>query len=373
MRWAGAALFAFLGLMGYWHISSQPGPADFTGWATDTTQTAIDLAELIPGCPQRDCISSIDEPHFDTRAEGDEWLDPRAPVAVVGDRAYPLQILARHEIVNDELYGRPIAVTYCPLWNTAVAFDRMVGGEVLEFGVSGFLRHRNLVMYDRGHSESLWLQATGEGLVGDGTGQVLDMLPIPVMSWADFTELEPGGWVLSRETGRDFDYDLQPYAGYDAPQGPLGRLRDWGESPVLPAMERVVAMGVHGDGVAVPFSVLRESRVVNTNVDGAPAVVFWGPGTATVLDAATVEDSRDVGSVGAFLPQAGGWTLFFESAGDGFFTDDVTGSTWATFGRAVAGPLEGWRLEPLTYTNAFWFGWKEFRPNTRVVRADAPG
>jgi hypothetical protein len=367
MRWAGAALFAFLGLTAYWHFSSRSAQADFTGWATDTTQAAIDLAELIPGCPERDCISSIDEPRFDTPAEGDAWLDPRAPVAVVGDRAYPLQILARHEIVNDEVEGRPVAVTYCPLWNTAVAFDRTVGGEVLAFGVSGFLRHRNLVMYDRGDSESLWLQATGEGLVGDATGEVLDMLPIPVMSWADFKEFEPDGRVLSRETGRDFDYDLQPYAGYDGPRGLLERLKDWGENAVLPPMERVVAMGVGGEGVAVPFRVLRESRAVHTDVDGEPVVVFWGPGTVTVLDAATVEDSRDVGAVGAFYPEAAGRTLSFEAAGDGRFTDDATGSTWAVSGRAVAGPLEGSRLEPVTYTNAFWFGWREFRPQTRLV------
>jgi len=369
-RLAGVALFAFLGLTAFWHFSSRPSPPDFTGWATDTTQRVIDIEELIPGCSERDCIPPIDEPVFTSVAEADGWLDARAPVAVVQEgedaRAYPLQILARHEIVNDEVGGRALAVTYCPLWNTAVVFDRFVGGQVVEFGVSGFLRHRNLVMWDR-TSESLWLQATGEGLVGEGAGRALTMVPVPVMSWMDFKALAPTGVVLSRETGATFDYDLQTYAGYDAPPGFWDRLFRGGTDGPLDPMDRVVAMEVEGAGVAVPFRALREARVMHTEVGARNVVVFWAEGTATVLDQATVADSRDVGAAGAFHTEVEGRALRFSPRDDGRFQDDATGSTWSVTGVAVAGPMAGARLELVTYTNAFWFGWSEFRPDTRVV------
>jgi len=371
IRLAGVALLAFLGLTAYWHFSSGPGPADFTGWATDTTNRVIDLDELIPGCPERDCIPPIDDPVFTSIEVADAWLDARAPVAVmqVEDevRAYPLQILARHEIVNDEIGGQSVAVTYCPLWNTAVAFDRVVDGAVVEFGVSGFLRHRNLVMWDR-TSESLWLQATGEGLVGNGSGEVLAMLPVPVMSWSDFKAMAPRGEVLSLETGADFDYDLQAYAGYDPQPGLWDRLLDGGADGRLRDMDRVVAMGVTGDGVAVPFRALEEAPVIHTDVEGDGVVVFWAPGTVTVLDGATLADSRDVGSAGAFRTTFEGRALRFSAAGEGRFTDDATGSVWNVTGAAIEGPRTGAVLEPVPYTNAFWFGWIEFRPATRVVR-----
>lgn len=370
MRWAGLALFAFLGLTAYWHFSSKPPPPDFTGWATDTTQRVIDIEELVPGCPERDCIPPIDEPLFTSVADADGWLDARAPVAVVlaGEeaRAYPLQILARHEIVNDVVGGRALAVTYCPLWNTAVAFDRVVDGQLLDFGVSGFLRHDNLVMWDRA-SESLWLQATGERLVGQGAGDVLTMVPVPVMSWSDFKTLAPEGAVLSRETGASFDYDLQAYAGYDAEPGLWDRLLSGGAEGTLGPMDRVVAMGVGGAGVAVPFRALREARVIHTEIEAVDVVVLWAQGTATVLDQATVADSRDVGAAGAFRAEVDGRTLSFTPENDGRFRDDVTGSVWSVTGLAVAGPMAGARLESVTYTNAFWFGWSEFRPDTRVV------
>ncbi len=99
MRWAGVALFAFLGLTVYWHFSSGPGPADFTGWATDTTKRVIDLDELIPGCPERDCIPSIDDPAFESISHGDEWLDARAPVAVL--TMLPLPVMSWSEFRPD--------------------------------------------------------------------------------------------------------------------------------------------------------------------------------------------------------------------------------------------------------------------------------
>ncbi len=121
-------------------------------------------------------------------AEAARWLGAREPVAVVtvGDeaRAYPLEILIWHEIVNDIIADQPVAVTYCPLCNTALAFERRMDGAVLDFGTTGRLRYADLVMYDR-QTESWWQQATGEGIVGYA-GRRLRFIPAPVMSWRDF-------------------------------------------------------------------------------------------------------------------------------------------------------------------------------------------
>jgi hypothetical protein len=135
-------------------------------------------------------------------------------------RAYPLQILTRHEIVNDEVAGVPVAVTFCPLCNSAIVLDRRLDDMVLEFGTSGLLRFSDLVMYDR-TTESLWQQFTGEGLVGDMAGRQLALLPSSLVSFADFRGAFPEGQILSNDTGFPFEYGLNPYAGYDTNQHPL--------------------------------------------------------------------------------------------------------------------------------------------------------
>ncbi len=346
-------------------------PSDLAAWETDTTKRAISLDELIKGCPFRDCIPSIDQPEFTDVRQADRWLDKRAPVAAVRvwgqARAYPLQILIQHEIVNDVIDGTPVAVTYCPLCNTTVAFDRRFQDTELTFGVSGFLRHSDLVMYDR-QTETLWQQATGDGVVGLHTGEHLTMVPAPVMSWKDFKDAEPEGLVLLRETGFDRDYSRIPYRGYDERPGPIERFFG-GRSPErLRPMHRVVGMGVANDGVAVPFEALRERRVITTEVEGEEVVVFWAPGTASVLNGETVDESKDIGAAGAFLAAVDGRRLRFRSTTeDGRFEDRETKSTWNISGQAISGPLQGTRLTPVQYTNAFWFAWGTFRPSTRIV------
>ena len=145
----------------------------------DLSRRAVSLAEIRSVIP-RDAIPAIDEPRFLGLDEASEWLAPEAPVIAFernGDaRAYPLEILTWHEIVNDVVGGEPVIVTYCPLCNSAIAFSRLVDGEERTFGVSGSLRRSDLIMYDR-ETETLWQQLTGEAIVGHDTGTVLDFLP----------------------------------------------------------------------------------------------------------------------------------------------------------------------------------------------------
>lgn len=131
-------------------------------------------------------------------------------------RSYPIQILIWHEIVNDTIGGEPIAVTYCPLCNSAIGYRRRLGDRVLEFGVSGKLYKSDLVMYDR-QTESIWPQFAGEAVAGKLTGEKLEPLAASTVSWRDWRGAHPNGWVLSRDTGHDRPYGTNPMVGYDDP------------------------------------------------------------------------------------------------------------------------------------------------------------
>lgn len=141
------------------------GAAQSDEWRTDFTKHTVPMEEIVSGGPPKDGIPAIDDPDFVSIRDAGRWLDGREPVIVVenaGDaRAYPYQILIYHEIVNDVVGGRPLSVTYCPLCNTALVFERRHGERLLDFGTTGRLRHSDMVMYDR-QTESWWQQATGE-------------------------------------------------------------------------------------------------------------------------------------------------------------------------------------------------------------------
>lgn len=340
-------------------------------WRTDFSRHAVPLSEIVSGGPPKDGIPAIDRPRFETVETADRWLNAREPVIVVeggnSARAYPLQILVWHEIVNDRIGDLPIAVTFCPLCNTALVFDRRHANRLLDFGTTGRLRHSDLVMYDR-QTESWWQQATGEGLVGAFAGDTLRMIPAQTVSWEEFRRQHPNGLVLSRSTGHDRAYGRNPYAGYDAPTG--SPIADFFRARIdrrLPAMERVVAVRLKTEAAAYPFLRLSEARVVNDVVGDTPIVVLWAPGTASALDRGSIAEGRDVGASGVFNRRVGERTLTLGWR-DGAFRDAETRSTWTLNGRAVAGPLRGSRLQPVAAGDYFWFAWAVFRPDTRVWR-----
>jgi hypothetical protein len=175
-----------------------------SGWKTDFARHSVPLREFISGGPGRDGIPPIDKPRFVSVAAAARFLDDGEPVLAVEiggrARAYPQQILIWHEIVNDTLGGRPIAVSYCPLCNSSVVFDRRAAGRTLTFGTTGNLRNSDLVMWDR-QTQSWWQQLTGEGVVGELTGTRLTVLESQTLSFADFRARHPEGEVLSRDTG----------------------------------------------------------------------------------------------------------------------------------------------------------------------------
>jgi hypothetical protein len=344
-------------------------------WTTDFTRYAVDPEEIVSGGPPKDGIPAIDDPKFVTVSQANPFIDKNEPVAVVRrngvTRAYPLQILIWHEIVNDIVGGDPITVTYCPLCNTTLAFDRRFDGQVLDFGTTGRLRHSDLIMYDR-QSETWWQQATGQGIVGEHAGRQLTFVSSPVMRWDDVREQLPDAQVLSRDTGHpgyEQRYGMNPYRGYDRRDAPFEWTFSGSTNGQLPQMERVVSLNEGIESWAVPFSTLAEVKVVHLEVGGRAMVVFYTPETGSAVDAQRMLDSRSVGSSAVYEPQVGGRTLRFEPAGeDGVFRDAETGSLWNIMGQGVEGEFAGRQLTEVPHGNHFWFAWAVFRPETKIWR-----
>lgn len=326
----------------------------------------VDPGELRSGGPPPDGIPSIDEPKF-LRADEVGFLADTEPVLAleVGDeaRAYPVQVLIWHEIVNDTVDGVPVTVTYCPLCNSAIAYDRRLGDRVLEFGTSGMLFNSALVMYDR-QTESLWSHFTGEAVIGHLAGERVEVLPVATVSWADWRQAHPDGLVLSRDTGFDREYGRNPYPGYDdVDSSPF--LFDGEVDGRLAAMERVIGIERDGEAVAVRLDELADRSVIEVDVAGTRLVVWVLPGAVSALDAGSVAGGREVGATGVFEPVAGDRALSFERDGDDF-VDDETGSRWNVLGEAVDGPLEGTVLEAVAHVDTFWFAWGAFQPDTEI-------
>jgi hypothetical protein len=346
------------------------------GWATDFTKANVDLAEFSSGGPPKDGIPAIDHPRYESIEAARSWLTDRSPVislVVEGQaRAYPLAILMWHEIANDTLGVMPIVVTFCPLCNTALVFEREVDGTVLSFGTTGNLRFSDLVMYDR-RTQSWWQQATGEAIVGELTGKRLSFLPAQIVSLADYEAAHPDGEVLSRDTGFDRKYGSNPYIGYDTvDQNPF--LFEGVVDGRLAPKERVVTVGEGDAAVAFPYSELRKVGVASAEAGGDEIVVFWVPGTASALDEPNIDDGIDVGATGVFRTTIDGRPLTFGRDGgeDAPIRDRETGSTWSITGIAIAGELEGSRLDQVVHGDHFWFAWAAFSPETTIWTADEP-
>lgn len=352
-------------------LSAESPPRGATSeFSTDFSKHTVSYSEILSGGPPKDGIPAIDEPVFVDVAEADSWLEPVEPVILVevGNeaRAYPLQILIWHEIVNDTLGSLPLALTFCPLCNTAIAFERTFEGQVLDFGTTGRLRYSNLIMYDR-QTETWWQQANGEAIAGQYAGLQLEFYPAVIISWKEFMTAHPDGTVLSRETGFSRSYGQNPYTGYDDVNIPPF-LYDGPQTPgVLPPVARVLTVDLSGEAVAYPYETLEKIRVVNDSVGGQPIAVFWASGTASALDTGSIASGRDVGSAAAYSRVLDGLDLRFDFV-DGRIIDQQTRSEWNVLGQAIAGELMGKQLPPVVAINHFWFSWAAFKPDTRVYQ-----
>ena len=266
---------------------------------TDFSRAAVAFDEIVPGGPGKDGIPALDAPPMKPAA-AETVIADREPVIALEikgatPRAYPLRYMTWHEVVNDEVGGVPVAVTFCPLCNASVVFDRRQGGKVLELGVSGLLRNSDMIMYDR-QTESWWQQFTGEAIVGALTGEALDVIPSWVESWGAFRERNPDGLMMAEPTGHRRPYGLNPYEGYDGSRWPFLFKGEQPPHGIVP-LSRVVAVGSR----AWPLERLAaEGEIVEEGVR-----LTWKAGQASALDSREIAEGRDIGDVRVFQAATG--------------------------------------------------------------------
>ena len=339
----------------------------YSSWTTNFEKRSVELTEFISGGPPKDGIPAIIKPKFTTIEEASNWLDDKEPLIAVNlngmSKAYPLQILMFHEIVNDRIGRTPLLVSFCPLCYSGIVFDRTINGMAVNFGVSGLLRNSDMVMYDQ-LSESFWQQFTGEAIVGDFTGTKLDMIPSQIISLQQFKDNFPEGLILSKDTGFDRPYGMNPYLNYDA-EDATPFLFDGKIDNRLAPNEKVVAIRTPNNAKAYPYSVTLNKNVINDNFDGKEIVIFHLPGTLSSMDERYIEDSKDVGSTGVFIRSINDKLLNF-SFTDNKILDDETGSGWSITGKCISGELEGEQLERIPHGDYFSFAWFAFNPESLV-------
>ena len=367
-------LLVFIGLVSSKFIRSSGG--DPLSWKsewpkTNFDKTSINFSEILSGGPPKDGIQSIDKPSFVSFSNADKWLKPNEPVVAIeinGEaKAYPIQVLIWHEIVNDELKGTPLTVTFCPLCNSSIVFDRRLefNGKsyLFDFGTTGKLRNSDLVMYDR-QTESWWQQFVGTAIVGDLTGAKLKVLLSFIISYANFKESYPNGIVLSKKTGYMRNYGKNPYVRYDDINNTPFLLQNSPDRR-LPPMERIVNVSINGINKIYPFSTIQKEKVLHDTVGKTNLVIFHLPGTSSALDKASIANSRDIGAATVFETMLDGKQLSFKRK-DEVFVDEQTKSHWNITGKAIKGPLTGKQLTPIIHGNHFAFAWLAFIPDSLI-------
>lgn len=312
----------------------------------------VPLDQIVSGGPPPDGIPSINSPKFVSIDEGDKFLgdsDKVVGININGDiRAYPLQILVWHEIVNDIVGGIPVAVTYCPLCFTNQVFDRTVNNTILQFGTSGKLYNSNLVMYDRS-SNSLWSQALGEGIVGKYAGVKLEKFPFDLAYWKDWKQLYPNTKVLSKETGAARPYGADPYGDYYTSPDILFPVSN--KDTRLGLKEIVVGLENGKMKKAYKLSDIEKLKVINDQLNNKSVTLF----SLHPLMTRVFDSSVD------------GQTLIFQyNITNDSFTDEQTGSQWNFEGKSFNGSLKGKQLLRLPFDEGYWFEWVTFHPKTLV-------
>jgi len=298
--WTIAALTLVVATIGVAMAFPQHKRAEWPN--TDFAKTSIDLDEIMSGGPPKDGIPPIDDPDFEPVSAVTDLADTEPVVGLIVNgeaKAYPLRILMWHEIANDTIGGVPVAVTFCPLCNAAMVFDRRVDARVLDFGTTGMLRNSDLVMYDR-QTESWWQQFLGEAIVGALTGTVLKALPARLESWKNFRERAPDGSVMVPKNPHMRAYGHNPYVGYDTSARPFLYAGALPEN-VAP-LSRVVSLADRSQ--AWSLELLAEKRVIMLD-DGT--VISWSPGQNSALGDGVIASGADVGNVLVQRKAADGW------------------------------------------------------------------
>lgn len=316
---------------------------------TDGVLHTIPLDKIKSGGPPKDGIPSIDEPVFVAASDAGFVSDSDTVIGLNlnGDaRAYPLLILVWHEIVNDEVGGVPVAVTYCPLCYTSQVFERVIQGEAVEFGTTGKLYQSNLLMYDR-LTDTYWSQALGAAVKGPLSGDRLDRVPFDIASWGDWKDLHPETVILSTDTGHIRSYGVDPYGTYYTDPRIIFPV-DNPDDRMHPK-EIVIGLGLGGIHKAYRQADIESEVAINDSLGGTEILLL----------------SMFPGNTRAFDRTLDGQVLSFVHR-EGRVADLESGSEWNYDGLAVSGSLAGSQLERLPIEPGFWFEWATIYPGTLI-------
>lgn len=326
--------------------------------ATPTPDLEAFADNIMSGGPPKDGIPAVDEPRFVAAEEMDYLLKPQDRVFVLAYqeeiRIYPQLVLVWHEIVNDDVGGEQITVTYCPLTGSVVAFrGRAPDGAPLTFGTSGNLVNSNLLMYDR-QTDSQWPQILGQAITGPLTGTFLEEIPLVWTTWEDWKAQGIDAPVLSAETGHLRSYGQDPYGayagsvqGYYEDEGLLFQVLH--EDRRFEPKEVIVGVKVGEDRLAIPKDAALKKGAWNLTLGGQPLVALR---------------DADLETVWVFSRQLGDQTFSFQPE-EGSSLRDQDGGAWRRVGSVLEGPSGS--LPAATFYDAMWFAWYAFFPGTDVV------
>ena len=328
---------------------------------------------LRSGGVPRDGIPAMTNPQSVAPADAHYLADTDLVLGVVANgaaRAYPHRLGWKHEVINDQLGGQYICVTFCPLTNTGLVFDATAPDSAqIEFGVSGMVLNSNLVLYDRRDEKTLYPQMIYVGISGEYRGRRLQLLPVVETTWGLWRALYPHTTVAQAATGLDRypdyiralypldGYGHYPYGNYRSNQRmiifPLTTARP---SDRLSAKEMVLGLRAAGESRAYPFSRMPNKAVINDRVGDRAVLVLYDRETSTAIPYSRVVGDQLL--TFRILSRTGDLPLAF--------ADVETGSEWNMLGEALAGPLKGAQLAQIPAYNSMWFGWSAYWPQTRL-------
>ena len=316
---------------------------------TNGVKHSIPLDKIKSGGPPKDGIPSIDNPKFAPVSDAHFMSDSDTVIGLSIDgesKAYPLFILVWHEIVNDYVGKTPVSVTYCPLCYTNQVFERVIDGQVVEFGTSGKLYNSNLLMYDR-FTESYWSQALGIAVKGELTGYQLSLVPFDVITWGDWKKLHPDTLVLTTDTGYIRSYATDPYGNYYTEPRIMFPVEN--KDDRMHPKEIIIGFNLDNTHKAYKQSDIESNVIINDSVGNVPVMlVSLYPENSRAFDRTMHDDILD-----------------FEYV-DGKIFDVQTSSQWNYEGMAISGELVGESLKRLPIEPGFWFEWVAFHPKTLV-------
>ncbi|MEE9586311.1 MAG: DUF3179 domain-containing (seleno)protein [Nitrososphaerales archaeon] len=322
---------------------------------TNGVKHTVPLDKILSGGPGKDGIPSIDNPQFISASEADTFLNDADLVLGIdlnGEvKAYPQRILVWHEIVNDLVGGIPVTVTYCPLCYTGAAFERVIDGETVEFGVSGKLYNSDLVMYDR-KTDSYWSQITGQSIVGELAGRTLKRLPLDTLEWQDWKKIHPDTKVLSTDTGFSRNYNADPYAGYYRSDSTIFPIENVDKRLHLKTIVHGVL--INDEAKAYPEEEVKTAGLINDIVGGTPILILYSPeANAVKIYERTIDDV----------------TLEFKVE-NGMLVDTSSGTTWSYSGEGLSGKYADLKLNEVIAPPHFWFAWAAFYPDTGLFTTE---